>query len=242
MPTARSFAKTALPAEPTGIALNPEGNKLYVTCSGGPAAVCVVETASCNVVGYDVGRRYGDRSRGCTPNGKRLYVCNRFENKVAAIDLGSGKQIASVSVPREPCSAAVTPDGKSVFAADLLPHDPADAGDVAAVIAAVDTATNQTTVIRLPNGSIDVRGLCVSPDGNYVYAVHILARYQLPTTQSDRGWVNTNALSIIDARAKKLINTVLLDDVFRGAANPWGVASTADGKWICVTHAGTPRA
>ena len=141
--------------------------------------------------------------------------------------------------PREPYSAAVTPDGKTLFAADLLPHDPADAGNVAAVIAAVDTTTNRATIIRLPNGSIDVRGLCVSPDGKYVYAVHILARYQLPTTQVDRGWVNTNALSIIDARAKKLINTVLLDDVFRGAADPWGVASTADGKWICVTHAGT---
>jgi hypothetical protein len=31
----------------------------------------------------------------------------------------------------------------------------------------------------------------------------------------------------------------LLDDVDRGAANPWGIAATADGKWIFVTHAGT---
>ena len=38
--------RTALPAEPTGIALNPAGNRLYVTCSEGPAAVCIVETAS----------------------------------------------------------------------------------------------------------------------------------------------------------------------------------------------------
>jgi mono/diheme cytochrome c family protein len=69
--------------------------------------------------------------------------------------------------------------------------------------------------------------------------VHILARYQMPTTQLERGWMNTNALSIIDAAAKKLVNTVLLDDVDLGAANPWGVATTADGKHVCVTHAGT---
>ncbi len=234
----RVVAKTAMPAQPTGAALNPEGNNLYVTCSGGPSAICVVETASCNVAGTMLA---GVMAIGpaVAPDGKRLYVCNQFENKVAAIDLGSGREIASAPAPREPCSAAVTPDGKSVFAADLLPHDPADAADVAAVIAAVDTTTNQTTVIRLPNGSMSVRGLCVSPDGKYVYAVHILARYQLPTTQSDRGWINTNALSIVDAQKKKLINTVLLDDVFRGAANPWSVASTADGKWICVTHAGS---
>jgi mono/diheme cytochrome c family protein len=61
----------------------------------------------------------------------------------------------------------------------------------------------------------------------------------MPTTQLERGWMNTNALSIIDARKRKLINTVLLDDVDRGAANPWGVASTTDGKTICVAHAGT---
>ncbi|MFZ1934120.1 MAG: hypothetical protein WCB27_13070 [Thermoguttaceae bacterium] len=230
--------KTALPAEPTGIALNPEGNRLYVTCSGGAAALCVVETASCRVVAT-MPAGIMAIAPVVTPDGKRLYVCNRFENKITAIDLGSGKPVASAPAPREPYSAAVTPDGKSLFAADLIPHDPADSGDVAAAITAVDTATIRPSIIRLPNGSIDVRGLCVSPDGRYVYAVHVLARYQLPTTLLDRGWVNTNALSVIDARAKRLINTVLLDDVFRGAANPWSVASTPDGKQICVTHAGT---
>ena len=52
----------------------------------------------------------------------------------------------------------------------------------------------------------------ISPDGKYVYATHILARYQMPTTQLERGWMNTNALSIIDVEARKLLNTVLLDD------------------------------
>jgi mono/diheme cytochrome c family protein len=55
----------------------------------------------------------------------------------------------------------------------------------------------------------------------------------------ERGWINTNALSIIDAENKRLIDTVLLDDVDNGAANPWAVSCTADGKYICVTHAGT---
>ncbi len=61
----------------------------------------------------------------------------------------------------------------------------------------------------------------------------------MPTTQLDRGWMNTNALTIIDARAKRPLNTVLLDDVDLGAANPWGVAVSADGKTLCVSHAGT---
>jgi hypothetical protein len=84
-----------------------------------------------------------------------------------------------------------------------------------------------------------MRGICVSPDGKYAYAVHLLSRYQLPTTQLERGWMNTNALSIIDVAECKLLNTVLLDEVDLGAANPWGVACTADGASICVTHSGT---
>jgi len=55
----------------------------------------------------------------------------------------------------------------------------------------------------------------------------------------DYGWMNANALSVIDTKEKKLLGTVLLDEMYLGAANPWGVACSADGKWICVTHAGT---
>jgi hypothetical protein len=51
--------------------------------------------------------------------------------------------------------------------------------------------------------------------------------------------MNTNALSVLDVEKAELVNTVLLDDMDQGAANPWGVACSADGKWLCVTHAGT---
>ncbi|OHB78080.1 MAG: hypothetical protein A2Z25_11360 [Planctomycetes bacterium RBG_16_55_9] len=51
--------------------------------------------------------------------------------------------------------------------------------------------------------------------------------------------MNTNAVSIIDARRKRLVETVLLDDVDYGAANPWALACTGDSKYLCVTHAGT---
>ena len=61
----------------------------------------------------------------------------------------------------------------------------------------------------------------------------------MPTTQVERGWMNTNAMTIIDVTTMKVLNTVLLDDTELGAANPWGVACTADGKYICVAHSGT---
>jgi hypothetical protein len=51
--------------------------------------------------------------------------------------------------------------------------------------------------------------------------------------------MNNNALSIIDLDNLELMSTVLLDDADQGAANPWQAACTADGRYLCVTHAGS---
>ena len=174
-----------------------------------------------------------------TPDGRRLYVCNRFNHDVSVIETAGHRQIARVAVMREPYAAVATPDGKSVFVVNHLPLDRADSGEVAANVTAIDTASNRAASIRLPNGSSSVRGITVSPDGRYVYVVHVLSHFELPATQLERGWVNTNAMSIIDAAARRLLNTVLLDDVDLGAALPWGVTTSGDGQSIFVTHAGT---
>ena len=227
-----------LPAEPTGAVLSPDGARLYVTCAAPKSTVAVIETGSGKVVrSFAAGHTVGGPA--IAPDGKRLYVCNRFQNDVSVIDVNAGREIVRVPVIREPVAAVVTPDGKSVFVANHLPLGRATSYDVAAAVTAVDTASNRTLSIRLPNGSSSVRGIRVSPDGRYVYVVHLLAHYQLPAMQLERGWMNTNAMSIIDAGAKRLLNTVLLDDVELGAANPWGVTTTADGRTICVSHAGT---
>jgi YVTN family beta-propeller protein len=235
----RSVArKIDLPAKPTGIALNSGGTRLYVTCAVPRGVICVIDTAEQKIVS-SIGSSAWPTAPVVAPDGTRLFVCNRFENNFVAIDLTGGKEIARVPAPREPYCAAATPDGKTIFTADLLPCERADGDNVAAVILAVDAATQQATTIRLPVGGSIIRGMCVSPDGKYVYAVHVMARYQLPTSQVERGWSNTAALSVIDVAAKKLVNTIALDDVDLGAADPWDVATTADGKRICVTHAGT---
>jgi cytochrome c peroxidase len=52
-------------------------------------------------------------------------------------------------------------------------------------------------------------------------------------------WMHTNAFSIIDAARGARIATVLLDEIDRGAANPWAVDWAAGGKFLCITHAGT---
>ncbi|MHC4326243.1 MAG: c-type cytochrome, partial [Planctomycetota bacterium] len=137
-------------------------------------------------------------------------------------------------------AAGITPDGKWLYVGNMLPYGPASADSVACNVSVINAETMAFDIdIVLPNGSTGLHGLIVSPDGRFVFVSHILARYTVPTTQLERGWINTNAVSIIDARRKRYIETVLLDDVDSGAANPWGLACTSDSKYLCVTHAGT---
>ncbi len=229
----------SLPEQPTGLALAPDGQIVYVTAGGPEGKVYAVDLKS--------GKVQGTLPAGHTPvapvissDGKVLYICNQFNNNVSIYDLTSKSEPAKATVTREPIAAALTPDNKFLFVANHLPAGAADGNYSAAVVSVLDTTTKKVIkTIDLPNGSTGLQDICVSSNGQYAYVTHILSRYQLPTTQLDRGWMNTNALSIIEISKKELVNTVLLDDVDLGAANPWGVACTDDGKYICITHAGT---
>ena len=223
----------------SGIAVSPNGEKLYVTGGIFDGVVSVIDIKTAKIVDIiEVG--HSPIAPVPTPDGKMLYICRRFNDTVYAIDLATKKPIAEITAIREPCAADITDDGKKLFVANFLPAGRVDGDFAAAAVSIIDTATNKVIeTVTFPNGSIDLRGLTISPDGKYAYISHILARYQLPTTQLERGWMNTNAMTIIDVAANKLLTTVLLDDVDLGAANPWGLACSADGKYITVAHSGT---
>ena len=224
---------------PSGMVLSPDGLRLYVTTDSPMGEVYVVDTATRQVsllakVGHT------PNAPVLSPDGKTLYVCNRFHNDVSVIDAVSGNTLRHIPVLREPVAAAVTPDGATLVVANHLPVGRSDQDYVAAAVSLLDAqGKSASAAIGLPNGSTALQGLCLSPDGAYAYVTHILGRYQLFTGQLERGWVNTNALSIIDLKSRKWLNTVLLDGVDLGAANPWDVKCTADGTCLVITLSGT---
>ena len=234
----RVTRSVSLPAKPTGVAISPDGTRLYVTCAAARSTVWVVDASSGAVRGRI---SVGHTARGpvVSPDGKRLYVCNRFDNDISVIDVESGRQVSRVPAIREPVAADLTPDGKLLLVANHLPDDRADSLNVSAAVTIVDTRTGRAGTVRLSGGATGLRGLCVLPGGKYACVTHVLARYELPCDRVDHGWMNANALSVIDTAGRKLLGTVLLDEMRLGAGNPWGVACSPDGKRICVTHAGT---
>jgi YVTN family beta-propeller protein len=228
-----------LPNQPSGLAVSTDGKTLFVTCAALVSEICLIDTAKGCVTG---GLRAGHSACApvISPDGKTLFVCNRFNNDVSVFDLTANKEIHRIPVRREPVAAAITPDGKRLLVANHLHTGRADTGRVAAVVSVIDTALGQVvTELQLPDGSGSLNDLRISPDGKYAVVTHILSRFRVPTTQLDRGWVNTNAKTIIALDRMQVLNTVLLDNVDRGAANPWGVAWSADGKKLAIALAGT---
>ena len=230
-------AKVSGVKEPTGLALSSDGSTLYVA-SYQANVVSIINAGDRKVTGrISVGKR--PSGLALSADGSRLYVCNRMSNDVSIVDLAAKKEVARVPAVREPVHAAVTPDGKLLFVANLLPLGRNDDPKLAADVTIIDTETTQAVAqVRLPTGCTDVGEVCVSPDGKFAYVVSVLARFLVPPTQITRGWINTNALTIIDVESKAEYATVLLDELDRGAANPYGVAMSADGAKLYVSHTG----
>ena len=237
--TGMPVAACPLPLEPSGLALTPDGSRLVVTAGGADGKVYLIDPVKNSVAGsFPAG--HTPMAPVVSPDGRTLYICNRFNNEVKVIDLATGKTTARIPVTREPVAAVLTLDGRSLFVANHLPTGAANVDRMTSSIDVIDTASLKVAAsIKLPNGAIDLRGMCISPDGRLVYVPSIFARFMTPTTQIERGWMNTHALNIIDAEKRALRHAVLLDDVDLGAANPWGVACTPDGKFVCVAHSAT---
>ncbi|MDP6636741.1 MAG: cell surface protein [Phycisphaerae bacterium] len=223
----------------SGVAISPNGTTLYVTAGGAQGKLCVIDIKSRKITArIPVG--HTPISPVVSPDGKTAYVCNRFNNAIGVVGLAAGKQIKTINVPRQPVSADLSKDGSVLIVANHFPAGPASAKHIAAEVTILDTASRRDPVtLKLPNGSTSLRAVRVSPDGKYAAVTHTLARFRLPTTSLERHWMNTNALSIVDVPGRKLVNTIVTDDVDKGAPNSWALAWSSDSKRLCVTHAGS---
>lgn len=239
LPRQEVVRRVALPAAPTGLALSKDGTEVYVTCAA-PAGTLVVVSAATGKISQTLPVGYSPMSPVLSRDGATVYLCHRFANEVAAFSLKTRRLLWQVKVPREPYAADVTPDGRWLYVANHMHDGRADADIVAAKVSIIDTTTGQAAgEITLPNGSGLLSGLRVSPNGRWAAVTHTLARYHLPTTQLERGWMNTSAITLIDTASRQAINTVLVDSVDSGAANPYAVEWSADSATLYVTHAGT---
>jgi YVTN family beta-propeller protein len=228
--TGKTTGRIETKQNPNGVLLSNDGAMLYVAegeAKGTVEFITLPQKKSKRTV--SVG--HTPSGLAITKDGKTLFVTNRFSDNVSVIDTESGKVTATLPAIREPRHMALSPDGATLATGNFLPAQAATSENIASEITLIDVKTMQSVKnITLPAGSQSLMGIAFSKDGRYLYAVHILSRFYVPITQVDRGWVNTNALSIIDVKSEELYATVLLDNVERGAANPADAGVGNDGK------------
>ncbi len=215
--------------------------------STGKVAVCEYDAGSVAEVDTETGqvlRRFfvGPKPVGIAAARDKglLVICDFGLQTVSIVDFKTGALRASTTAGKHPYFAAITPDERLAVIANLLPSGSAAEHTSTAVVSLIDlVGGTKIADIPLPDNSANVRQVRLSPDGRWAYLVHTRGRTMLPTTQLDRGWVNTNALSIIDLAQKQVYATVLLDTVTEGAADPWGIALSPDGgtAWISIAGA-----
>lgn len=228
-----------LPLSPSGLCLSPDGQRLFVTCAAPASHICILDATPLKLIG-ELCAGHTATAPVLSTDAKTLFVCNRFDNDVSVFDLRTKQELRRIAVRREPVAAALTPDGTRLLVANYLHTGRADADHVAAVVSVIDTARGEIIDdLNLPSGAGMINDLRIAPDGRFAVLTHILASFQRPTTQVERGWINANAATFIALDRLEVLNTVPLDEPERGAANPWGAAWSADGRTLVIAHAGT---
>lgn len=236
-PEAGTLHTVILHGEPTGLVWGP-GKRLLVS-EYGVGTIAEIDAVA------DVPHVVRRMQIGAMPYGlayassRQLLVMAEFgRSEIRLIDYSSGTVNAILDAPRNPGFVAVTPDETLALVAGTLPSGSSDMIAPAARVALVDLTTRQIAAeISLPNGSTNVRQVKVSPNGRWAYLVHNIGAPMLPAIKLDRGWVNTNALTIIDLATRQRYATLLLDETIEGVTDPWGIAlgDGGDTLWISIS-------
>jgi YVTN family beta-propeller protein len=89
-----------------GVAVNPEGTKVYVANSGGTLFVI---DSSTNTVTSTVSVGEEPDGISISPEGTKVYVANTFDGTVSVIDTATNTVTATVSAGNRPAVVAVGP-------------------------------------------------------------------------------------------------------------------------------------
>ena len=156
---------------PTGIAVSPDGNRVYVVNSGDDS-VSVIDAEN-GTAALTIAVGHAPYGIALTADGRKAYVANASGNSVSVIDTQTQTVTATIAVGAKPYGVATDPDGDRVYVTN-------QADGTLTVIGAVKATI---TVGGAPTG------VAVSPDGRYAYVVDN-DRHRLVVVDTDAGVVD----------------------------------------------------
>jgi len=222
---------------PMGLVCDREGNRLYVA-NRFAHTVTVFDLKAHKPIGH-VKVGFEPIGLALSNDGKELYAANFISDDVSVVDTQEMRETTRIPVGRGPFSATLTPDGKLLMVTNTLPEQPSTDPKASADVTVIDTASNKVLrSIGGPGAMVSCRHMAVSADGKWSLVAHLAPNANVPTTQLLQGWIQTNAITTFPVNGEGNVVTVLLDGVYRGAANPCGLALSPDGNTVYVSHSG----
>jgi YVTN family beta-propeller protein len=104
--------------QPTGMAVNPLRNEVYVV-NAGSDSVSVIDAAT-NTVAHTIGVHRAPYFIAVAPDGNRAYVPNSGSNTVSVIDLDKRREIATAATGEAPGVARVAPDNRTLVVSNRV--------------------------------------------------------------------------------------------------------------------------
>lgn len=211
---------------PVDIVLGPEEKRAYVSCLYGKSVQAIDLDRGVLVDEVPVG--YEPYGLSLSEDGSSLFVANSISNSVMAIDLSQMEVIYEVPVGRAPRYLTELPEAGLIAVSNGLSR----------FISFLDTKNGRIVDERtLERGSL-MKDIASLEDGRFIVAAGLIAHDEMVTMQIERGWINSNGLYIVEVGAAKEPVVVPLDSLINGAANPWGLEVSNDGKRLYVSLAG----
>lgn len=218
------LSRIAVGKRPRGMALSPDGSRLYVALSGSAIAGPGVDESTLSppdrradgigVIDIATNRLVATLESGpdpetfaLSPDGKTLYVSNEDTGRLSAVDTVSGKIRGSAVVGIEPEGVAVRPDGKVVYVTCE--------GD--STVHALD-ATTLATLATIPTKPRP-RAIAFSTDGKRGMSTDEIGV----------------ALTVFDTATHAVVATVSLASPGSSLIRPMGIVTAPDGRVAYVT-------
>ena len=229
-----------------GIALSPDGRRLYVTTRGNTMVTAEVATDgrvkwSGKIVLPGPGGKGSSFPCGIAlaPGGRLACVCLSRNNTLAIVDVAGGKLLAQVEVGVAPYAVAIAPDGSTAYVSNWGGRR-ARAGDRTAKSAGTDTVidergiaasgtvcvvdlTARKTVAEIPVG-LSPAGVALRRDGRVLYVA----------------CANSDTVCFIDTARRKVVTTLNVrpDDRLPFGSMPNGLGLAPDQRTLYVANAG----
>jgi len=211
---------------PTHAVIAPDGQKLYVTCHY-DYVVQELDLRTGQVV-RQLPTGLEPTGLALSQDGRRLSVANTLSDSVTLLDLEQGVVRAETPVGRVPRYLAETADGRRLVVGEAHGRS----------VTILDPASGTVLESRTLGRSSQLRHVLCTPDGRWAITTLLVGHDEMVTVQMERGWINSNGFGVLDLQQPGHYVLLLLDEVLRGATNPWGLALSGDQQWLYVTLAG----